>query len=89
MHLAFFHAEWCGACHEKAPLVRELADRHGLSLQTFDIETDEGRAEYERRRLTQIPTLALVNGDRMPFRLVGAMITAETVDHLIGMHGPG
>lgn len=88
MHLAYFHAPWCAVCHVKAPLVETLAARHALPLETYDIETPAGRAEYERRGLTQVPTLALVHGERMPFRLVGAMITPETVDHLMGMHRP-
>jgi hypothetical protein len=28
-----------------------------------------------------------VRGERMPFRLVGAMITRENVDHLMRLHG--
>lgn len=90
MHFAFFHAPWCGVCHDKAPLVQDLANEYGLALEQFDIETDDGRADYERRGLKQIPTLALVRGERMPFRLIGAMITRENVDHLMRMHGrPG
>ena len=82
MHFAYFHAPWCGVCHEKSPLAAELADEAGLALETFDVDTPEGRAEYERLRARQIPTLALVHGDRVPFRLVGAMITRENVQHL-------
>lgn len=89
MHLAYFHAPWCGVCHEKAPLVAEIADEAALDLHAWDIEDDAGRTEAERRRITQVPTLALIRGERVPFRLVGAMITRETVNHLLAMHGPG
>jgi thioredoxin 2 len=88
MHFAFFYAPWCGVCHEKSPLVEALASEYGLTLDRFDIESADGRAEYERRGLKQIPTLALVRGERMPFRLVGAMITRENVQHLMRMHTP-
>lgn len=88
MHLAYFHAPWCAVCHEKAPLVEELARDAGLPLVTWDIEEDVGRKEYERLRMKQVPTLALIYGERVPFRLVGAMITRESVDHMLGMHGP-
>lgn len=83
MHLAFFHAPWCGVCHQKAPLVETLAPEFGLPLERWDIETDEGAAEYERRRIRQVPTLALVIGERVPFRLVGSMITRENVNNLM------
>jgi thiol-disulfide isomerase/thioredoxin len=86
-HFAFFHAPWCGVCHEKSSVVDDLAKEHGLALERFDIEDADGRAEYERRGIKQIPTFALVRGERMPFRLVGAMITPENVAHLMRMHG--
>jgi hypothetical protein len=35
-----------------------------------------------------VPTLALVDGERVRFRLVGRMITPETATHLIGMYRP-
>jgi thiol-disulfide isomerase/thioredoxin len=88
VHFAFFHAPWCGVCHEKAPLVDDLAKQFGLELDSFDIEAPNGKAEYERRGLKQVPTLALVRGERMPFRLIGAMITRENVEHLMRMHAP-
>ena len=88
MHLAFFHAPWCGVCHEKSPLVDELARDAGLPLERWDIEEPAGRDEAERRRIRQVPTLALIRGERVPFRLVGAMITPENVAHLLQMHGP-
>ena len=89
MHLAFFHAPWCGVCHEKAPVVDDLARESGLELERWDIEEEAGRAEAERRRIRQVPTLALIFGERVPFRLIGAMITPENVRHLLAMHGPG
>lgn len=88
MHLAFFEAPWCGVCKEKSPLVDELARDAGLALERWDIETPEGKAEYERLRMKQVPTLALIFGERVPFRLIGAMITRENVQHLLALHGP-
>lgn len=83
MHLAFFHAPWCGVCHEKAPLAGEIAAAAQLELQRWDVEEEAGRAEAERRRIRTVPTLALVHGERVPFRLVGRMITAENARHLL------
>ena len=83
MHFAYFHAPWCAVCHVKAPLVEELAAAAGLTLETWDIAEVDGRAEAERRRTTTVPTLALIHGDRVPFRLVGRMITPENVRYLL------
>jgi thiol-disulfide isomerase/thioredoxin len=88
MHLAFFHAPWCGVCHEKAPVAQEVASAVKLELARWDIEEDGGRAEAERRRIKTVPTLTLIDGDRVPFRLVGQMITPANVQHLLAQFSP-
>jgi thiol-disulfide isomerase/thioredoxin len=89
MHLAYFGAPWCGVCHEKSPVVEEIAASLGMDLSRWDIEEDDGRAEADRRRIRTVPTLALVHGERVPFRLVGRMITPENVRHLLAQAGLG
>jgi thiol-disulfide isomerase/thioredoxin len=88
MHLAYFHAPWCGVCHRKAPVVEQIASDVRLDLARWDIEESEGRAEAERRRIRTVPTLALIHGDRVPFRLVGRMITPENVRHMLAQFSP-
>lgn len=83
MHLAYFQAPWCGVCHEKAPIVEQIADSANLELQRWNIEEEAGRAEAERRRIKTVPTLALIHGERVPFRLIGRMITPENVQYLL------
>lgn len=87
MKLLYFHAPWCGVCHEKGPVAEEIAREAGLELERWDIEEEGGAAEAERRRVRAVPTLALVHGERVPFRLVGRMITPETVRGLLGRFG--
>lgn len=88
MHLAYFGAPWCGVCHEKAPVVEQIASALGMSLERWDTDDDEGRAEADRRRVRTVPTLALIHGERVPFRLVGRMITPENVRHLLAQVAP-
>jgi thiol-disulfide isomerase/thioredoxin len=83
MSFVFFTAPWCGVCREKAPVADEIAAEYGLPIQRWDIEEAEGGREAERRRIRTVPTLALVRGERVPFRLVGSMITPENVRHLM------
>ncbi|HST62225.1 MAG TPA: thioredoxin domain-containing protein [Longimicrobium sp.] len=89
MHLAYFQAPWCGVCHEKAPVAEQIAAAVRMDLARWDIEEDEGRAEADRRRIRTVPTLALIHGERVPFRLVGRMITPENVRHLLAQAGLG
>lgn len=88
MKLLYFRADWCGVCHEKGPVADALAADLGLPLEPVDWETEEGQAKAIGLRITTVPTLALVDGDRVRFRLVGKMITPETAGHLVGMYRP-
>lgn len=83
MTLAFFHAPWCGVCHEKAPVAEEIGRGAALALERWDVATPAGAAEAERRRIRTVPTLALLDGERVRFRLVGRMITPENTRHLL------
>ena len=83
MKFGFFHAPWCGVCHVKAPVVREIAQTLGLPLEEWDIDEEAGRQVAERWRVEQVPTLALLDGERVRFRIVGEMITPENVRHLV------
>lgn len=88
MHLSYFRAPWCSVCHEKAPVAEQIASDVGMNLERWDIEDDAGRAEADRRRIKTVPALALIHGDRVPFRLVGRMITPENVRHLLAQFSP-
>jgi thioredoxin 1 len=88
MKLVYFRADWCGVCHEKSPVVDRLAAAAGLPLDVVDWESEEGQAKAIGLRIQTVPTLALVDGERVRFRLVGRMITPETAAHLIGMYRP-
>lgn len=83
MHLAWFHAPWCGVCHQKSPVAEQIAKDAGLRLEEWDIEDEAGRAEAQARRIKTVPTLALIHGERVPFRLVGSMITPENAAQLL------
>lgn len=87
MKLAFFTAPWCGVCHEKAPVAERIARAAGLGLERWDVEEPDGAAEAARRRVRTVPALALVEGERVRFRLMGRMITPENARHLLARAG--
>lgn len=88
MRLLYFRADGCGVCREKGPVVEELAAGAGLPLDVIDWESEDGQARAIGLRIPTVPTLALVDGERVRFRLVGRMITPATAAHLIGMYRP-
>ena len=85
MELVYFRASWCGVCHARAPVAEEVARTMGLPLAVFDVEEEEGRLRAGALRIRTVPTLALVDGERVRFRLVGRMITPENVAHLTAL----
>lgn len=87
MKLAYFHAPWCGVCHQKAPLAAEIARTAGLELERWDVEETAGAGEAERRRIRTVPCLALLDGERVRFRLIGRMITLENARYLLARFG--
>lgn len=83
MKLLYFRADGCGVCQDKAPVAEAVAREHGLPLEVHDLGDEAGRAEGEARRIRGIPTLALADGERVRFRLVGRMITPGYVAQLV------
>jgi thiol-disulfide isomerase/thioredoxin len=77
--LVYVRAEGCTVCIEKAPVAGAIARELGIPLEVVDLDDDEGRQRAAALRIRKIPTLALVAGARVPFRLVGRMITTENV----------
>lgn len=82
MRLLYLSAAWCGVCQAKTPVAHEVAGALALPLEVLDYDRPEERARAEALRVTRVPTLALVDGARVPFRLVGSAITLETALHL-------
>jgi thiol-disulfide isomerase/thioredoxin len=86
--LLFFRADGCGVCHQKAPVVEQLARAMRLPLQTLDLAEPAAAERAAALRIRTVPTLALVDGERVRFRLVGRMITPENVHHLASLSAP-
>jgi thiol-disulfide isomerase/thioredoxin len=83
--LVFFRTSWCSVCHTKGPVAEEIARSMGMPLEVHDMEGDEGSRLGQSLRVTTVPTLALVDGGRARFKLVGAMITPGNVAHMVSL----
>jgi thiol-disulfide isomerase/thioredoxin len=82
MILKLFRADWCHACHTALPAARDIADALSLPLEAVDVDTDEGRAAQAEAGVRALPTLALVDGARVRFRVSGPMIDLAVVTRL-------
>lgn len=81
--LVYVTTAGCSVCREKEPVVEEIAAALDLPLEKIDRDNEEGAARAEALGVRGVPTLALTQGKRVPFRLLGRMITREGVDFLI------
>jgi thiol-disulfide isomerase/thioredoxin len=86
--LLFFHADGCGVCHQKAPVVERVAREMALPLEVLDLADPAVATRAAELRIRTVPTLALVDGARVRFRLIGRMITPENIRHLAALSAP-
>jgi thiol-disulfide isomerase/thioredoxin len=81
--MVYVRADGCAVCVDRMPVARAVAAEAGLPLSVLDLGVVDDRRHAEALRIDRIPTLALSIGERVPFRLVGRMITPENVAHLL------
>jgi thioredoxin len=76
--LVDFWAEWCGPCKMIAPVLEEIANEHGESLQIAKLNVDDNPNTAMRYNVMSIPTLLVFKGGE-----------AEPVKRLVGAKGKG
>ncbi|MFM8944638.1 MAG: thioredoxin [Actinomycetota bacterium] len=84
--LVDFWAEWCGPCHMVAPVVEDIANEKGDTLQVAKLNIDDNPSTAQRYGVMSIPTLILFVGGEEKARIVGAQgkerILAQLDQHL-------
>ena len=71
--LVDFWAEWCGPCKMIAPILEEIADEQGESLQVAKLNVDEAGDIARRFEVMSIPTLILFKDGQVAATKVGAL----------------
>ncbi|HET7232562.1 MAG TPA: hypothetical protein VFJ16_21310 [Longimicrobium sp.] len=82
MRFLYFGAQWCNACHDGLPAARQTAASLGIPLEEIDIDTEGGQERADALGARALPALLLLDGDRVRFRLMGAMISPENAGQL-------
>ena len=70
--LVDFWAEWCVPCHMVSPVVEEIGQEKGESLQVAKLNIDENPEVTRRFGVMSIPTLMLFKAGVEAARVVGA-----------------
>ena len=80
--LVDFWAEWCGPCKMIAPILEEIADEQGESLQVAKLNVDEAGDIARRFEVMSIPTLILFKDGEPVKRIVGAKPKQALLDDI-------
>lgn len=68
-----FYADWCGPCKMVAPILEELQEEYGSSLQIYKVDTEEQRELASMFGIQSIPSLLFVPVDGQPQMAMGAL----------------
>ena len=66
-----FWAEWCGPCHQVAPVLDRIAEEYSLKLVKIDI--DKERELARRFNVSSIPTMMLFENGEPTATAVGSL----------------
>jgi thioredoxin 1 len=77
-----FWAEWCAPCRLVAPVLEEIAAKHGDKITVVKLNVDENPETAAAYRVTSIPTLNVYQGGQVVKQVIGAQPKARLLGHL-------
>ena len=66
-----FYADWCGPCKTQDPILEDIEEDWGDSVQFEKIDVDENQDVANEYQVRSIPTLVVENDDGVVERFVG------------------
>ena len=80
--LVDFYAAWCGPCKTMAPILEQVAARHGGKVRIIKIDVDRNAAVAQQFRVQSIPTLILFHQGKPVWRQAGVVPLAQIAQAL-------
>ena len=69
--LVDFYADWCGPCHQQAPILKKVSSEIGGKAKILKINVDKNQALASRFQVRSIPTLILFKKGKQVWRQAG------------------
>jgi thioredoxin 1 len=77
-----FWAEWCGPCHQIAPILDEIADEQAGKVKVTKLNVDENPNVSMKYKVMSIPTLLVFENGEVTKTIVGAKPKAALMEEL-------
>lgn len=75
--LVDFYAEWCGPCQTVSPIVQQVARELSHKINLVKVNVDKSRPVAEKFNIKSIPTLLLMDGNKIIWKKTGYVTKKE------------
>ncbi|EMU1127495.1 TPA: thioredoxin [Citrobacter koseri] len=80
--LVDFWAAWCAPCRAVAPILEELASKHGGKLRVVKVNIDENPELASAYGIRSIPAFKVFNAGSIELEFGGALPKSQFIKHL-------
>ena len=80
--LVDFWAEWCGPCHQIAPILEKLAEEYDGKIKFVKVDTEENFETPSSYGVLSLPTLLVFKKGQQIERITGARPKADLIRYL-------
>ena len=80
--LVDFWAEWCGPCHQIAPILESLAEEYDGKIKFVKVDTEENFETPASYGILSLPTLLVFKEGQQIERITGARPKADLMRYL-------
>ena len=79
--LVDFYADWCGPCKAQLPVLEQVADE-ACDVKFCKVNIDEDPRLAERFGVTHVPTMLVMNGEKIFQTITGFHPPEEILEYL-------
>lgn len=82
--LVDFYATWCGPCKMMHPILEQLKEKMGDSVNIVKIDVDKNSELSAQYRIQSVPTLMVFKNGEMKWRGAGVHQLSDLEEKLVG-----